>query len=625
MDATGRYKSRLLSYVVERSQSLRDQAARSLRYARTGVVWGAQMLLYPLYAAFQASRVVGRRFRAADTPQQVIQLPESPEASEPVEKVLELAQAIADQSAISLSPWLEANPPESLNLLHKASPLEAGPLEANPLEAGQPALCDPRFFGLPPSKTAPARSSLSGSSLSLSSGDPPSLPAETTVFSPTQAICFSPSPAAQQAALWEMTANERSSSIHERPSSASVAPLTAAPSTAVPLLTIPLATILTRPLLTEPAALMPASHSSTKPIQAIQARPDQQPVASHTYIRGIASQTLNRALVLVDNQNRLVTLSSEQQWELQQQIVQEIAGFAYRQRQYCLLVQQRQRPLPPPESNRPTLFPAVRWGHQLMGWMQRSPIARGLNLFHEARLHGAYLNGARQSLLSTPLPTPLPDSGAAPAPVTIPQVTLLPPGTAQPSREPSLKQSVALQLRQGWITDSSLAKGPAASAPLASSPRESALARGHDAVEALKQEASKQEASKQGQQPSRPPLSLTSLASAASLRLTNRLTSRLTNRPTRPSTDLSARASAELSAGSSATASAQASTSASLSTQAETSHETTWQASYIETTAIVTGYIKHPLEWVLEKLDRLLVWIEEAIALLWQWIQLQFS
>ncbi|NJR70267.1 MAG: hypothetical protein HC771_17720 [Synechococcales cyanobacterium CRU_2_2] len=99
--AAGRYKSRLLNYLVEQAQQIQSQTARGLRQARTGLVWGAQILLYPLYVAFQASRVVGRQMgRAAAAPRQLIQPPETQSADQPLKNVLKRAQMLADQGAI---------------------------------------------------------------------------------------------------------------------------------------------------------------------------------------------------------------------------------------------------------------------------------------------------------------------------------------------------------------------------------------------------------------------------------------------------------------------------------------------------------------------------------------------
>ncbi|GAB4278842.1 MAG: hypothetical protein Fur0025_05690 [Oscillatoriaceae cyanobacterium] len=53
--------------------------------------------------------------------------------------------------------------------------------------------------------------------------------------------------------------------------------------------------------------------------------------------------------------------------------------------------------------------------------------------------------------------------------------------------------------------------------------------------------------------------------------------------------------------------------------------QTEWQPDFLETRAVVTGYVKHPLELVLEWLDRALVWAETIIGKLWrlgmQWWQ----
>jgi hypothetical protein len=42
---------------------------------------------------------------------------------------------------------------------------------------------------------------------------------------------------------------------------------------------------------------------------------------------------------------------------------------------------------------------------------------------------------------------------------------------------------------------------------------------------------------------------------------------------------------------------------------------------WIETQATPTGYVKHPLEHILEWLDRLILWLEDAIANLWHWLR----
>ncbi|HBL60467.1 MAG TPA: hypothetical protein DDZ80_19025, partial [Cyanobacteria bacterium UBA8803] len=42
---------------------------------------------------------------------------------------------------------------------------------------------------------------------------------------------------------------------------------------------------------------------------------------------------------------------------------------------------------------------------------------------------------------------------------------------------------------------------------------------------------------------------------------------------------------------------------------------------WIETQATPTGYVKHPLERVLEWLDLGMLWLEELLIKLWRWVR----
>ncbi|MGF1515049.1 MAG: hypothetical protein ACFB5Z_15320 [Elainellaceae cyanobacterium] len=55
------YKSRLLTFLTARSLKLRDQAQHRFRQAKLVALWSAQITLYPVYAVFQSTRVVGRQ------------------------------------------------------------------------------------------------------------------------------------------------------------------------------------------------------------------------------------------------------------------------------------------------------------------------------------------------------------------------------------------------------------------------------------------------------------------------------------------------------------------------------------------------------------------------------------
>ncbi len=281
MAASGRYKSRLLNYLVEQSQKLGEQAGHRLRQARTGVVWGAQILIYPLYVAFQSSRVVGRRLsQGGPMPGRQARLT-PPRADDVITSVLQLARNLADEGAITIS--------------SDHSQVEQGQLQTVGVIAGK--------------ISAPATQ-----------------PQEISLGAPF-------------------------------PGTASGVNVALAPSPAK------------------------ASLKSASPDGA-------DIILGGVDIRAVASELGNRALVLVDNSNRAVPLESEQQWRLQQNIVQQVADFNYRRQRYSqqlALVEAGDRPLPLPQP-RTKQFSGVRWMAHLMGWMQTGDLAQSTNLFKESQL-----------------------------------------------------------------------------------------------------------------------------------------------------------------------------------------------------------------------------------------------
>jgi hypothetical protein len=62
---TGRYQSRLLNFLNQQGQKLKDQAGHSFRRWRVSAVWGAQILLYPIQALFQATQQANHQLRQA--------------------------------------------------------------------------------------------------------------------------------------------------------------------------------------------------------------------------------------------------------------------------------------------------------------------------------------------------------------------------------------------------------------------------------------------------------------------------------------------------------------------------------------------------------------------------------
>jgi len=102
-------------------------------------------------------------------------------------------------------------------------------------------------------------------------------------------------------------------------------------------------------------------------------------------IRALATLTENRHLVLVNSQNQILDiLTIQQQEKLQKQIRLELAEYLHHQR----FVQAAATPamyLPPPPEGENVLLP-IRLFNQLMSWMQRGRIASTINLFQEETL-----------------------------------------------------------------------------------------------------------------------------------------------------------------------------------------------------------------------------------------------
>ncbi|MGH2413816.1 MAG: hypothetical protein ACRDEA_09045, partial [Microcystaceae cyanobacterium] len=65
------------------------------------------------------------------------------------------------------------------------------------------------------------------------------------------------------------------------------------------------------------------------------------------------------------------------------------------------------------------------------------------------------------------------------------------------------------------------------------------------------------------------------------------------------------------------------STASSVSVASSQPQESTLDAApdWLETEATPVGYVKHPLERLLEWLDQIMLWVEERIVNLWTWMR----
>ncbi len=93
----GRFKSKALSFVFSKTLRWMDECEIAIRRAKIAVQWGAQMALHPIYALFQTSRFVGRQLQGA--PHHAVKLllfgTSSPEADVPIQKVVHLLEELA--------------------------------------------------------------------------------------------------------------------------------------------------------------------------------------------------------------------------------------------------------------------------------------------------------------------------------------------------------------------------------------------------------------------------------------------------------------------------------------------------------------------------------------------------
>ncbi|WP_416666251.1 hypothetical protein [Egbenema bharatensis] len=324
MATSGRYQSKLFSFFSEQSLRLRDQTTETWRRVKIAATWSAQIVLYPIYLAFQSTRLVGKQLRQTARqvfPQlraarQSIQNPDlsfsSPEAiapasDTPIQNVLQaaihLTQTLPASALLEPLGGQDAHPTRALSPDSLPEPL--GEQDAHPTRASSPSSLPEPLGG---QDAHPTRA--------LS---PDSLPTPDSSFLPP------------------------------------------------------------------PSSLSPQS-SVLSPIQSI------------------ASLLDTRSLVLVSTDNQLLDiLTPDQQTQLYRRMIWELADYYHQQKALGLQqpvalkspVVNNFLPLP---ADRPNALLPIRVFHGLMAWMQTSPVAIAANLFQESQLvslHPAEISGSR--------------------------------------------------------------------------------------------------------------------------------------------------------------------------------------------------------------------------------------
>jgi len=420
----------------------RDRAAKAGRQARLAMSWGAQMALYPVYVLFQSTRLAGYQLRQAVT--RLMPLLEAVKeedfdpqvgaprvnSDEPIHNTLAYLDTL--ELPVILSPW-------ALAAKETARPLPG--TEHQVLKAAEDCLEGWIYPAIPLQFDVELQRSLS---LNLSFSSSPDCEAvrqmplssdasrENSVEQTEGAIEVAPQSNALVKTAGMAIALTPEWEIVIPPSTSSFGWLSLPPE--------PLAGELVSMDTEIDPELTPLVQHKQVSLQRAIARLREAVVPVHDstmgtvdvtqIVRGVACVLATQSLVLVSNQNQVLdVLTPMQQLRLHQQIVFETATYY---RRYHLQIQAQRaeirsrvlsgkgawRFLPPPRRTRKTL-PPVRAFQSLMEWVQKSPVAIATNLFQESVLvipdsakgdssHALSGRGKLISLPSASLPSPAP-------------------------------------------------------------------------------------------------------------------------------------------------------------------------------------------------------------------------
>ncbi|MBD2067297.1 hypothetical protein H6F93_07110 [Leptolyngbya sp. FACHB-671] len=328
---------------------------------------------------------------------------------------------------------------------------------------------------------------------------------------------------------------------------------------------------------------------------AVSANGTARSLSPSSKIIGIASLLTSRSLVLVTNQSQILDiLTTEQQVQLHRRIVWEVAQYWRTRRALWAEQQPVPFPLPLPEVHQNAL-PPVRLFRRLMAWMQTGSVAIATNLFHESVLV-AQLQ-ADQAIAYTHL------------------ANFTEPGADDPWTEDDDTSGFiemtefSAAMVNPWERRQRATLNPSAATPmrLLKSSRFSGVfpfaGKRQDSPQANAQ------ANPQANRFSRILPSLRTVWSEKRLAQVEDSGRTVAIAPMPPSPETG-----------SALQPCQPDVPGQLdqpNPQSSSDLQTTW----IETEATLVGYVKHPLEQFLEWLDSGMVWIEETLAKVWNWLR----
>ncbi|MBW4518318.1 MAG: hypothetical protein KME16_01110 [Scytolyngbya sp. HA4215-MV1] len=576
---TGRYQSQVLSFFSRQSQkllgrsqvALREWGDRAIWNLRVAATWGSQILLYPIYATFQATRLVGRQLQQA------------------VQQTLPRLQAWRSRVETQLP---------------RSNPIPAQKLSDRVVLAIDPALTQAELPGTVPTTDAPIRHIL-----------------QTIMALPAPEL-----PVTMLSALAQLPAGGEST-----------APLVWSPAGGLSV---------------QESAGCLATHGNSSGDLAKLESATEVAIRPPLLIQGVATLVESRRLVLVTAHNQILDiLTAEQQEKLRQRITWEVAGY-WRAVRLFWDQQQPIAPLPLPKINQPHLLPPVRLFRQLMAWVQTGPVAVSTNLFQEIALH---LRSQQAQLLAlagieSPAHFWLPAAdGAFPDNSAEAEAWLMLGDPWSKNSHRALDDTVPLQSTVPAIASAqkpkaevsglsptiALAPIPAAALPPAPTLQTGLHHFGKGLMQTLLQQSQGVLAKVERSSMQNPVAAPKEEPKSGALKKINSVTQAngLQNSDQSPKSFAKSAAKRQHKGANlsihlpqsqlvHATAGAgTAVTPSSLERSTLSNNIPTAAPDWIETHATLSGYVKHPLEVLLEWVDRILLGLEKLITLLWNWIR----
>ncbi len=165
MPASGPYRSRLFNVLHRQTRQWAEQSTQVWRHLKVATLWSVQLLLYPVYWAFQTGRIVGKQLQQAERQVAHFRLqlaarrqPHPPlTVDTPIYNLLHTIQALLPTATVATAepPSPSVLPPGSPPVTLEPIPFDATLLEGCGAIAGAPpATVDSRAADLAPTMTA---------------------------------------------------------------------------------------------------------------------------------------------------------------------------------------------------------------------------------------------------------------------------------------------------------------------------------------------------------------------------------------------------------------------------------------------------------------------------------------